>query len=346
MLGNLCNIILRIILINSFTFIIVINCTATTTDTKIQNKVIKIIIAKDGSRNFNNIQNAINSIPCYDNSHEFRIYIKNGLYNEKVQVYSSRAKIVLIGENVDSTIISYNDYSGKIVNDDTLTTHNSYTFRVMTDEFEAQNITFQNTAGRIGQAVVMEVKSGDRVVFNNCKFLGNQDTFYANSDGRVYVENCYIEGTTDFIFGKSIVLFDSCVIHSKYNTYITAASTPEGCNYGFVFTNCRLTADSDVNNVFLGRPWRSFARTVFINCYMGNHIVPEGWNNWSNAEKEKTVYYAEYNSSGPGSNYISQRAKWSHQLNKYELQNYTIEKIFSKKASHINFETDWKPKLK
>ncbi len=308
-----------------------------------QKEIEKIVVAKDGSGNFNNIQEAINSLPCKTNKTIF-IFVKNGIYNEKLVLYPVRAKVMMIGENRDSTIISYDDYSGRIVNNDTLTTHNSYSFRVMADDFEAQNITIQNSAGKVGQAVAIEIKS-DRISFVNCKFLGNQDTFYANSDGRIYIKNSYVEGTTDFIFGKSIVVFDSCTIHSKSNSYITAASTPEGCNYGFVFINCKLTADSGINKVFLGRPWRSFAKTVLINCYMGKHITSEGWNNWSNVGKEKTVYYAEYNSFGPGSELILQRVKWSHQINSKEIYEYTIKKIFSKKALRINFDDDWDPKM-
>jgi pectinesterase len=300
-----------------------------------------IIVSKNKNCRFASIQDALNSIDCHAKK-KIVIVLKKGNYFEKITLFPIRAKVILIGEERDSTIISYNDYSGKIITGDTLTTHNSYTFRIGSDYFEARNITFENTAGQVGQAVAVEVK-GDCVTFKNCRFLGNQDTFYANSDGRIYIKNCYIEGTTDFIFGKSIVLFDSCKIYCKKNSYITAASTPENTKFGFVFRNCSVQADSFVKEVFLGRPWRSFARTVFINCYLGSFIIPSGWNNWSNPDKEKTVFYAEYGTYGPGAVSISLRVGWSHQLDKNEALAYTIENIFSKRASNINFPNDWKP---
>lgn len=303
----------------------------------------KIVVAKDGTGNFLSLQDAFNSISCYSEK-DVHIFIKKGVYHEKIVLYAIRTKVYLTGESRDSTIITFNDYSGKIINLDTLTTHNSYTFRVMADYFEAENITVENTAGNVGQAVAIEIKS-DCVAFRNCCFLGNQDTFYANSDGRIFIKNCYIEGTTDFIFGKAIVLFDSCIIHCKKDSYITAASTPENTQFGFVFANCCITADPGINYVYLGRPWRSFAKTVFLNCYLGQFVLPAGWNNWSKPEKEKTIYYAEYKSIGPGVIGISQRVSWSHQLSDSDAANYNIDRIFSKKASNINFDKNWNPNL-
>lgn len=298
-------------------------------------------VSKNGTGQYKTVQEAFNALPCFSRD-TFVIFVKNGTYKEKLVLPPVQCVVKLKGESRENTIISYDDYSGRIVAGDTLTTHNSYTFRVMADNFEAEGLTIENSAGRIGQAVAIEIKS-DKVTFKNCKFLGNQDTFYANSDGRVYMKGCYIEGTVDFIFGKSIVVFDSCIIHIKKDAYITAASTPEGCHYGFVFLNCRLTADTGVRKVYLGRPWRSFARTVYINCNLGSHILPEGWNNWSKPEKEKTAYYAEYKSTGPGATSISQRANWSHQLTSDEAKTYTLKNIFSKKASNINFSDNWMP---
>jgi pectinesterase len=296
-------------------------------------------VAKDNTGQYRTVQEAFNSIPCF--SHEiFYVYVKKGVYKEKLVLYPVRSKVILMGENRDSTVITYDDFSGRVVGSDTLTTHNSFSFRVMADNFIAENLTFENVAGQVGQAVAVEIKS-DKVLFKNCRFLGNQDTFFANSDGRIYLKNCYIEGTTDFIFGKSIVVFDSCIIRSKKNSYITAASTSEGCQFGFVFFNCRLTADPGIDQVYLGRPWRSYARTVFINCFLGAHIIVEGWHNWSNPQKEKTVYYAEYQSIGPGASFISGRVHWSHQLTKDESEQYTIARIFSKRASNISFPDNW-----
>ena len=139
-----------------------------------------------------------------------------------------------------------------------------------------------------------------------------------------------IEGTTDFIFGKATVLFENCTIHSKKNSYITAASTPEGVNYGFVFKNCKLTANENTTEVYLGRPWRIYAKTVFMNCDLGSHIKVEGWHNWNKPEAEKTAFYAEFENTGKGFNPKS-RVGWSHQLKKSEAKKYTIENILGSK---------------
>jgi pectinesterase len=195
-------------------------------------------------------------------------------------------------------------------------------------DFWAENITFQNSAGPVGQAVAIFV-SGDRAVFKNCRFLGFQDTLYTYGKySRQYYENCYIEGTVDFIFGSSTAVFKDCEIRSKRDAYITAASTPQGRDYGYVFINCKLTADPGVEKVFLGRPWRPYAQTVFIHCEMGAHIRPEGWNNWGNVSNEKTAFYAEYGSSGPGAD-ISGRVPWAKKLNKKKLAAYSIEKVLA-----------------
>jgi pectinesterase len=123
--------------------------------------------------------------------------------------------------------------------------------------------------------------------------LKNQDTLYAAGQNTCqYYDSCYIEGTTDFIFGAATAVFACCTVHSKTNSYITAASTPEGKPFGFVFLNCKLTADSGINKVYLGRPWRDYAKVAFLNCGMGGHILPVGWDNWSSPAREKTSFFA------------------------------------------------------
>ena len=300
----------------------------------------QIIVAQDGSGNFTTVQDAINSVS--DNqSTRTTIFVKNGIYHEKVYVSSSKTNLLLIGESAEGTIITNSDYSSKIVGKDTIGTWTSYTFSVDGEGLIAKNISFENASGRVGQAVAVRVMA-DKVIFINCRFLGNQDTLYAHGIGRIYFKNCYIEGTTDFIFGSAIALFENCEIHSKANSYITAASTPEGNKYGYVFINCRLTADSTVNNVYLGRPWRPFAKTVFIDCYLGSHIAPEGWNNWRSAEKEKTAYYAEYKSKGSGAN-ADARVKWSKQLTDEEVSDYTMSNIFARTSVPIPVLGTWNP---
>ncbi len=301
------------------------------------------IVSANGKGDFKTLQIAFNTLP--DSSTEpITVFIKNGVYKEKLVLPAGKTNIFLIGENNDNTIITYDDFSGRIVDGDTLTTHNSCSFRILADNFRAENITFKNSAGRVGQAVAVEVNS-DKVTFVNCRFIGNQDTYYTNSVGRIYMKNCYIEGTTDFIFGKSIVVFDSCIIHSKKHSYIAAASTPEGYKYGYVFRNCTLTADTGITKVYLGRPWRDYARVVFINCIMNSHILPEGWHNWNKPWREETAFYAEYNCSGPGAD-RSKRVSWSKELNPEQAEEYILLKIFNADSAFPPFHDDWIPEIK
>jgi pectinesterase len=290
-------------------------------------------VAKDGSAQYRTIQEAVNAVRDLSQQ-QVTIYIKNGVYNEKVIVPSWKTNISFVGENKDSTIITNNDYSGKANaggNDafgkDKFTTYTTYTLLVQGNDFSAENLTIQNTAGRVGQAVALHVEA-DRVLIKNCKLLGNQDTLYtATENSRQLYRDCFIEGTTDFIFGEAIAVFQNCTIKSLTNSYITAASTRPGQSFGYVFFNCTLIADTGASKVYLGRPWRPYAKTVFINTEMGKHILPEGWDNWRNTANEATTFYAEYNSTGEGGNNNS-RVKWSHQLSKKELKKYTLANIF------------------
>jgi pectinesterase len=254
-------------------------------------------------------------------------------------VPSWKTNISLIGESSVNTIITNNDHTGKDYpgkdpsGKDKYMTFTSYTLLVQGNDFVAENLTIQNTAGRVGQAVALHVES-DRVIFKNCRLLGNQDTLYTGKeDSRQYYQDCYIEGTTDFIFGEATCVFQNCTIKSLTNSYITAASTRPGQKFGYVFFDCKLIADSVATKVYLGRPWRPHAKTVFIRTAMGSHILPVGWDNWRNVENEKTVLYAEFKSTGTGAD-ISKRVKWSKQLKAKEAKRYTLNNIFSGK-------TDW-----
>ncbi len=292
-----------------------------------------IVVDQKGSGNFVTIQEAINSVQSFPNQ-RITIFIKNGIYKEKVKVHSWNPKVSLIGESREGTIITYDDYFNKIGLGRNSTFY-TYTMLVEGNDFFAKNLTIQNTSGEVGQAVALNVNA-DRVFFFNCSFLGNQDTLYTSGEGsKNYFSNCYIEGTTDFIFGDATVLFDNCEIHSKKNSFITAASTPQNTLFGYVFKGCKLTAAEGVSQVYLGRPWRIYAKTVFMNCEMGRHIQPQGWENWSKPEAEKTAFYAEYNCKGPGFQ-PQKRVLWSHQLTKKESEDYTTEAILGREFSrHI-----------
>jgi pectinesterase len=291
-------------------------------------------VAKDGSGNFKTIQEAINAVRDLSQQ-QVTIHIKNGTYNEKLVVPTWKTNISLVGESKDGTIITYNDYSGKPYTNgpdasgkDKHGTFTSYTLLVQGNDFSAENLTIQNTAGRVGQAVALHVEA-DRVLIKNCKLLGNQDTLYtATENSRQLYRDCFIEGTTDFIFGEATAVFQNCTIKSLTNSYITAASTRPGQRFGYVFFNCKLIADPAATKVYLGRPWRPYAKTVFINTEMGNHIAPAGWENWRNPENEKTAFYAEYNSTGEGAT-VKGRAPWSTQLSRKQVRAYTLKNIFS-----------------
>lgn len=284
----------------------------------------EITVAKDGTGDFESIQVAIDAAKSFPDK-RIIIFIKSGVYEEKVKVHAWNSNLSLIGEQAANTIIRWDDHFKKMERGRNSTFHTP-TLLVQGDNFRAENLTIENTAGEVGQAIAVAVEA-DRCVFTNCRMIGYQDTLYADgANSRQHYKNCYIEGTTDFIFGGATALFENCTIHSKSNSYITAASTPEGRPFGFVFLKCELTATDEVTKVYLGRPWRDYAKTVFIACEMGSHILPEGWHNWNSPEKEQTVFYAEYGNGGPGAD-TSKRVSWSSVLSKKAAKNYHAEEV-------------------
>jgi pectinesterase len=286
------------------------------------------VVDSNGSGNFTNVQDAIDAVPDF-RKNQTTIFVKSGVYREKLILATSKTNVKLIGEEVTKTILTYDDYASKKNRfGEEIGTTGSTSFYVFGDDFVAENITFENSAGPVGQAVAVRV-DGDRVRFTNCRFLGFQDTLYPHGEkSRQYYKNCYIEGTVDFIFGWSTAVFDSCTIFCKKGgSYITAASTLEVTPHGFVFMNCKIAGDGPGHSFYLGRPWRPFAKTVFLNCEMSGVIKPEGWHNWNKPDAEKTTFYAEYNSRGEGSR-MDKRVAWSHILNDEQAKEYSIEKIF------------------
>lgn len=255
-----------------------------------------------------------------------KIYIRKGVYHEKLIVPSWIQHVELIGEQADSTVITNADHA----NINNMGTFRTFTVRVDGNDITFRNLTIENNAPRLGQAVALHTE-GDCLRFIGCRFLGNQDTVYTGrARTRILFSGCYIEGTTDFIFGSASAWFEDCEIHSKINSYITAASTPKDVAYGYVFNKCRLTAEAGVDKVFLGRPWRPYAYTVFMNCEMGKHIRPEGWDNWRNPKNEATVRYAEYGNKEEGA-FVKQRVPWAHVLTKKEAQLITRDNFFNTK---------------
>jgi len=291
-------------------------------------------VDQNGTADFKTIQAAIYAVRDLSQQ-KVTIHLKKGLYREKIVIPSWKTNIVLEGEDAANTLITWDDYAGKklpvrdeFLKADSIRTYTSYTLLIEGNDCSIKNLTIRNTAGRVGQAVALHVE-GDRFTAINCRLLGNQDTLYAATENsRQYYKDCYLEGTTDFIFGEAIVLFSNCSIKSLGNSYITAAATRPGHLFGFVFMDCKLIADSAATKVYLGRPWRPYAKTVFIRTEMGGHIVKQGWDNWRNPANESTVLYAEYKSYGAGAE-GSGRVKWSRQLSKKEFKKYTVKNIFN-----------------
>ena len=296
-------------------------------NTALTSKVVTV--APDGTGHYKTVQEALNAVP-ENNSHKFIIYVRNGVYQEKLLVDSTKNFVTLIGEDKFKTIFTYNDHTGKLSpNGDTINTRTSWSFKILADNFTAKNITFQNDAGfSAGQAVAVE-SDGDRAFFLNCRFIGNQDVLFTNNDkSRQYYENCYIEGTTDFIFGSSTAWFEKCHIYSKKNSHVTAASTPKEKEFGYIFNECILTGDTSLHNVSLGRPWRPYAHVVYMNSFIGEHIKPEGWSNWNNTDNYKTTRYSEYKNYGPSSD-PSKRIEWARQLSDEEVKKITIANVLN-----------------
>jgi pectinesterase len=290
------------------------------------------VVATDGSGDFQTVQAAINAVPPL-RKNRTRIFIKKGIYKEKLLLPPTATELTLVGEDVMHTILTFDDFaSRKNLFGEEMGTSSSSSFFIFGDGFEAENITFENSAGPVGQAVAVRI-DGDRAKFVNCRFLGNQDTLYPHGkNSRQYYKNCYIEGTVDFIFGWSTAVFDSCQIFCKAPGYITAASTEEQTKVGFVFLNCQISGSAPAQSVYLGRPWRPFAKTVFIGCEMSEVIHPQGWHNWEKTDAERTSYYAEFNNFGPGAS-TKNRVQWAHFLTAEEAKQYTLEELLG----------DWKP---
>lgn len=291
-----------------------------------------IFVAKDGTGDFSTIQEAILSI---SNHQPETIYIKKGIYHEKLVIEKSH--LTFIGESVNETIITFDDFAKKQWNSsEYYQTFRSYTAFIGADYLTFENLTFKNEAGKgsdVGQALAAYV-DGNYLYFKNCRFLAHQDTLFTaplpeapiipgsfvgprehepRRNSLQYYQNCYIQGDIDFIFGGATAYFETCTLVSnplEGYSYITAASTPKNHPYGYVFESCQLLSDAKPQSVYLGRPWRNYAHVAFLNCYMGEHIHPLGWDDWNKPEAHETIQFIEYNNHGPGAN-LNMRAPYS-----------------------------------
>ena len=290
----------------------------------------QIVVDKNGKGDYVTVQEAINSVRAFDPAGATVITVKNGIYHEKIVIPDYICNVKLVGQSADSTIITYNDHA-KI---DNMGTFRTYTLQIRGNDIQLENLTIENAAEPLAQAVALHTE-GDRLSFRNCRFLGNQDTQYLAGEGnRLYFQHCYIEGTTDFIFGGATAWFEACNIHCKRDSYISAASTPPNIRYGFIFNKCEITAAADVTSVYLGRPWRAHAMTVFMNCILPKEIIPAGWDNWRNPDNEKTTRYAEYKNRGQGSS-TAGRVKWAKILSKKEVRKITLKNVLGDFSKNI-----------
>lgn len=284
------------------------------------------VVAADGSGDFRTVQEAINAVPDF-RKNETRIFIKKGFYKEKLVLAGSKTNVIFVGEDRDQTILTYDDFASKKNRfGEEIGTTGSTSFFVFGDGFRAENITFENSSGPVGQAVAVRI-DGDLVAFINCRFSGFQDTLYPHGEkSRQYYRDCIIEGTVDFIFGWSTAVFDRCTIICKDHGYITAPSTNEDTAFGFVFLACKITGNASDDSFYLGRPWRPYGKSAFLHCELGSMIKPEGWHNWNKPDAEKTSFFAEYKNTGAGAS-SAKRVGWSHQLSDEEAAAYVPENI-------------------
>jgi pectinesterase len=285
-----------------------------------------IVVARDGTGEFRNISEAVEVCRAFMDYHKV-IFVKRGVYKEKIVIPQSLTNIEICGEDRDNTIITWDDHANILYppTGKPMGTFRTFTLRIDGSYITLKNITVENNAARLGQAVAL-FTVGDKLTFVNCRFLGHQDTIYTgNAHSRQLFKDCYIEGTTDFIFGPATAWFEHCDIFCKADSYITAASTPQDVPYGYVFNNCRLIAKPEATQVYLGRPWRDYGYTLFMNCELGGHIRPEGWHHWEQ-HREQTARYMEYNNRGEGAK-TAGRVAWSRQLTKKEAEKITLATV-------------------
>lgn len=314
----------------------------------------RIVVAKDGSGDVTSVAEAAVLVPP-ENRDWVTVYIKQGVYKERVEWTSPY--VILEGEDAENTIITNNLYAKMDMGDGMKRgTFRTYTVFIDTHDVIIKNLTIENSAGpgtEMGQAIALYA-DGDRLIFEDCRILANQDTLFTGPlppkeiekngfigpkqyapriNGRHYYKGCLIRGEVDFIFGSATAYFEGCELFSvntgqEINGYVTAASTPEGQEYGYVFRHCRFTSDCPPETVYLGRPWRDFARTVIVNSELGAHICKEGWHDWDKAHARKNVFFGEYGNTGAGSD-MKYRPKWVISMTEQEAERFSAEAVLS-----------------
>lgn len=274
-------------------------------------QALEVTVCPEGSGDYTTLQAAIAAVPTGRPESKVTIRVRPGTYRELIYIQREKRHLNIIGESADTVRITYDLHAHMTgLDGNSIGTFRTPTMVVDADDISFRNLTIENSAGPVGQALALRV-DGDRVEFRDCRFLGWQDTIFLNR-GRQYFENCYIAGSTDFIFGGATAYFLNCHLHSLRSSYITAASTPLEQPFGFVFDRCRITVAADDIQLYLGRPWRDYSAVVFMRTEMPAAIRSAGWHNWSKPEREKTVRYYEFGNTGPGAA-TEGRVEWAVQ---------------------------------
>jgi pectinesterase len=293
------------------------------------------IVAPADPTCFRTVQQAIDAAPT-GQAKPFVISICPGVYKEKLRIPDTKGPIRLQGVDASTTVLTY-DASAPAGAEGKFDTLPSASTAVYANQFEAQSITFENSAGPLNPAIAINV-SADQAVFRRCQFRSWQDTLLAYR-GRQYYEDCYVAGHVDFIFGAATAWFQHCELHCRDGGAVTAASTPAEQPYGFVFSGCKITADYHFRrtprpDTLLGRPWGRYASVIYLNTKMAAIVAPSGWGDWDDVSRRKTVRFAEYRSTGAGAK-PSLRVSFAKQLNDAEAGSVTLQNVFG----------DWHPKL-
>ena len=282
----------------------------------------RFVVDKSGKGDFTTLQQAIDAVRAFDPDYSTTIFVREGIYYEKIVIPDYVRDLKIVGENKENTIISNHDHA--LINN--MGTFRTYTMQIRGTDITLENLTIENNAPMVAQAVALHTE-GDRIMLKNCRLLGNQDTVYTGGvNARLYFHGCYIEGTTDFIFGPSTAWFENCRILCKKNSYITAASTPEDVEFGYIFNHCKITVADEVTSVYLGRPWRPYAMTLFMHCELPKEINPLGWDNWRNPANEETSKYMEFNNIGKGAD-TTKRVPWMSHLTTQEAEKISLRRV-------------------
>ncbi|CAL5410820.1 unnamed protein product [Camellia sinensis] len=274
-----------------------------------------VVVAQDGSGNYGTVNEAVSSVPDNDNT-RYIIYVKQGTYNENVVIGSNKKNVMLVGDGMDLTIIT-----GNLNVIDGSTTFNSATVAAVGDGFIAQDICIQNTAGAVKEQAVALLRVGaDQSLINRCRIDAYQDTLYAHSNRQFYRDSC-ITGTIDFIFGNAVVMLQNCDIvvrlpmSGQFNAVTAQGKNNPNQNTGTSIQTCNVTASLDLEPIkgtiksYLGRPWKAYSTTIFMQSYIEDHIDPAGWAEWGGDLNLNTLYYGEYMNYGSGAG-IAMRVTW------------------------------------